>query len=163
MAQTVKNSPALQETGVWSLGWEDPLEKGMATHSSILAWRIPWTEDPSGLQSMGSQRVGHNWVPNTHTRTHTHTHTHHHWIVLGLPLVGHLWNRTHQLLLINTVKNLTDDKESISVNPKSWIGHLTNFISKYCKLIKSVENNIKIFMHPHTHFINSYHFTPYLF
>ena len=57
MAQTVKNLPAMQDTQVQSLGWEDPLEKGMATHSSILAWRIPWTEEPGGLQSMGSQRV----------------------------------------------------------------------------------------------------------
>ena len=60
MAQTVKNVPAVQETRVQSLGREDPLEKGMATHSNILAWRIPWTEEPSGLQSMGSQRVGHD-------------------------------------------------------------------------------------------------------
>ena len=57
MAQTGKNLPAMQETQVQSLGQEDPLEKGMATHSSILAWRIPWTEDPGGLQSMGLQRV----------------------------------------------------------------------------------------------------------
>ena len=55
MAQMLKNLPAMQETGVQSLGWEDTLEKGMATHSSILAWRIPWTEEPSRLQSMGSQ------------------------------------------------------------------------------------------------------------
>ena len=60
MAQTVKNLPAMQETQVLSLGWEDPLEKGMATHSSSLAWRIPWTEEPGGLQFMGSQRVGHD-------------------------------------------------------------------------------------------------------
>ena len=53
MAQTVKNPPAMRETWVRSLGWEDPLEEGMATHSSILAWRIPWTEEPGGLQSMG--------------------------------------------------------------------------------------------------------------
>ena len=55
MAQPVKNLPAKQETWVWSLGWEDPLEKGKATHSSILAWRIPWTEEIGGLQSMGLQ------------------------------------------------------------------------------------------------------------
>ena len=61
----VKNLPAIQETWVPSLGWEDPLEKGMATHSSILAWRIPWTEEPGGLQSMGSQRVRHDWVTST--------------------------------------------------------------------------------------------------
>ena len=53
MAQTVKNLPAMQETQAQSLGQEDPLEKGMATHSSMLAWRIPWTEEPAGLQSMG--------------------------------------------------------------------------------------------------------------
>ena len=56
----VKNVPAMQETGVRSLGWEDPLEKGMATHSNILAWKIPWMEEPGGLQSMGSQRVRHD-------------------------------------------------------------------------------------------------------
>ena len=60
MAQLVKNLPAMQETQVRSLGWEDPLEKGTATHSSILAWRIPWTEEPGGLQSIGSQGVGHD-------------------------------------------------------------------------------------------------------
>ena len=60
VAQMVKNLPAVQKTQVQSLGQEDPLEKGMATHSSILAWRIPWTEEPSGLQSKGLQRVGHN-------------------------------------------------------------------------------------------------------
>ena len=58
MDQTVKNRPAMKETWVRSLGWDDPLEKGMATHSSILAWRIPWTEKPGGLLSMGSQRGG---------------------------------------------------------------------------------------------------------
>ena len=67
MAQTVKNLPVMQETRVRSLGWEDPLEEGMATHSSILARRIPWTEEPGGLQSMGLQRVGHNRVTNTLT------------------------------------------------------------------------------------------------
>ena len=60
VAQSVKNLPAVQETQVRSLGWEDPLEKEMATHSSILAWKISWTQEPGGLQSMGSQRVGHD-------------------------------------------------------------------------------------------------------
>ena len=60
VAQAVRNLPAVQETRVPSLGWEDPLEKGMVTHSSILAWRIPWTEGPDRLQSMGLQRVGHH-------------------------------------------------------------------------------------------------------
>ena len=60
MAQTVENLPAMQETPVQFLGQEDPLEKGMATHSSILAWRIPWTEDQGGLQSMGLEKVGYD-------------------------------------------------------------------------------------------------------
>ena len=60
VAQTVMNPPAMQESWVQSLGWEDPLEEGMATHSSILVWRIPWTEEPGGIQSMGSQRIRHN-------------------------------------------------------------------------------------------------------
>ena len=60
VARVVKNLLAMQETWVPSLGQEDPLEKGMPTHSSVLTWRIPWTEEPGGLQSMGSQRVGHD-------------------------------------------------------------------------------------------------------
>ena len=60
IAQLVKNPPAMQETLVRFLGWKDPLEEGMATHSSVLAWRIPWTEESGRLQSMGSQRVGHD-------------------------------------------------------------------------------------------------------
>ena len=59
MAQNVKNLPAMQETWVQSLGWEDPLEKEMATNSSVFTWRITWTEEPSGIQFMELQRVGH--------------------------------------------------------------------------------------------------------
>ena len=66
MAQRVKRLPAMQETWVWSLSHEDPLEKEMATHSSTLAWKIPWTEKPGGLQSMDSQRVRHNWATSLH-------------------------------------------------------------------------------------------------
>ena len=60
MAHLLKNPPAMQEILFQLLGWEDPLEKEMATHSSVLAWEIPWTEEPGGLYSMGSQRVGHD-------------------------------------------------------------------------------------------------------
>ena len=66
MTQTVKRLPTVRETWVQSLGREDPLEKEMATHSSILAWKIPWMEDPVRLQSMGSQRVGHDWATSLH-------------------------------------------------------------------------------------------------
>ena len=65
VAQMVMNPPAMWETSVWSLGWEDPLEEGMVTHSSILAWRMPMTEEPGRLQSMGSQRVGQDWATFT--------------------------------------------------------------------------------------------------
>ena len=63
VAQMLKNLPTMQETQIWSLGWEDPLVKGMAAHSSILAWKIPWMRSLASY--MGSQRVGHNWVTNT--------------------------------------------------------------------------------------------------
>ena len=62
VAQRLKRLPGMQETWVWSLGWEEPLEKEMATHSSTLTWRIPWREEPGRLQSMGSQRVRHDWA-----------------------------------------------------------------------------------------------------
>ena len=67
VAQTLKNLPAMRETCVLSLDWEDPLEKKMAKHSSILAWRIPWKEEPDGLQSVGLHRVRHNWTTYTFT------------------------------------------------------------------------------------------------
>ena len=65
VAQMIKNLPAIQETWVLSLGWQDPMEKGMGTHSCIFAWRIPWTEELGGLQSIGLQRIRHDWA-------HTH-------------------------------------------------------------------------------------------
>ena len=69
VAQMVKNPPAMRETWVWSLCWEDPLEEGIVIHCDILAWRIPCTEEPGGLQSMRSQRVGHDWVTK-HSASH---------------------------------------------------------------------------------------------
>ena len=69
VAQLVKNLPAMQETRVRSWGLEDPLEKEIASHSSILAWKISWTEEPGGLQSMGSQKVGHDWATNIYSLT----------------------------------------------------------------------------------------------
>ena len=69
----------MQEMQVLFLGQEDPLEKEMETHSCIIAWEIPWTEEPCGLQSMGLQRVGHTEHADTHTHTHTHEHTYQHY------------------------------------------------------------------------------------
>ena len=68
-----------QETWVWSLGWEDPMQEEMATHSSVLVWKTAWIDEPGGLQSVGSRRVRQNWErtrARAHTHTHTHTHTH---------------------------------------------------------------------------------------
>ena len=67
MAQMIMNLPAMQETWVWFLSQENPLGKEMATHSSMLTWRILWTKEPGGLQSLETQRVGHDWVTNTFT------------------------------------------------------------------------------------------------
>ena len=103
--QMVKNLPAVCETRVQSLGREDPLEKEMATYSNILAWRIPWTKEPGGLQSMRLQRVGHVWATNIFTRNYGPTcHrldrkkkkkrriqlSGYSWFVIGSPLSGHL-------------------------------------------------------------------------
>ena len=74
VAQTIKCLPAMRETWVWFLGWEDPLEGEMAIHSSTLAWKIPWMEECGRLQSMGSQRVGHNWVTSLHPHWNFYPH-----------------------------------------------------------------------------------------
>ena len=87
VAQGVKNPSVMQEAQVQSLDQEDPLEKEMATHSSILAWRIPWTEEPGRLQSMGLQRVGLDWVTNTFTYF---THTSHSVYISYVPAVPYL-------------------------------------------------------------------------
>ena len=76
VAQTVKSLPTVPETQVWSLSREDPLEKEMANYSSILAWKTPWIEEPSRLQSMGSQRVGHDWATSLSLFTHIYVYGH---------------------------------------------------------------------------------------
>ena len=89
VAQAVKHLPTMRETRVRSLGQEVPLEKEMATHSSILAWKIPWMEEPGRLQSMGLQRVGHNWATSLHFTLYIYTYTHTHYILLSFhPLMG---------------------------------------------------------------------------
>ena len=80
VAQIVKNLPAMQEMRVQSLGQEDPLEKGIVTHSSILSWRSPWMEEPSRLQSMGLQRAGHDWAVSLSL---SFSHEIRRWLLLG--------------------------------------------------------------------------------
>ena len=90
VAQMVKRLPPMRETRVWFLGQEDPLEKEMAIHSSTLAWKIPWTEEPNRLQSTGSQRVGHDWATFFHFPSFDHSDI--------SPLSFH--NSTHPALLL---------------------------------------------------------------
>ena len=88
VAQRLKRLPAMQETWVRSLGQEDPLEKEMAPHSSILAWRIPWTEEPGRLQSTGSQRLGHDWATSLHFALCNSTSLLRFWILFACV---HVW------------------------------------------------------------------------
>ena len=98
VARSLRIPPAMQEVWVWSLDQENPLEKGMVTRSSILARGIPWTEKPGGLQSMGSQRVRHDWATNTHTYTYTHLHTY---------TYTYIHTHTHKSLCCAEVVNTT--------------------------------------------------------
>ena len=104
VAQMVKHLVAMWKTRVWSLGQEDPLEKEMGTHSSTLAWRIPWMEEPGTLQSMGSQRVRYNWV-TSFSLSHTHTHT----VDVVVQSASHVqffvtpWTAAHQASLSLTI------------------------------------------------------------
>ena len=126
MAQQVKGMPALQETWetrVWSLSWEDPLEEEMATHSSILAWKIPWTEEPGGLQSKVSQRVKHDWVTkHTHTQIYVivclyiHKYIFVSWINQGremiefMCVVSKLWQ-----MLLSIIYKITDENDLLLI------------------------------------------------
>ena len=119
VVQMVKNLPAMQETWVQSLSQEDPLEKDMATLSIILAWRIQWTEKPGRLQTMGSQRVRHDWATNTHFSSVWRPGVH---LLRGpVSLATHVDTILHHLILI------TMDKSSLSL--MFWVPLF--FFSKY--------------------------------
>ena len=123
---TSGKEPACQcrrhETQVQSLGREDPLENGMATHSSILAWRIPWTEEPGGLQSMGSHRVRHNWSNLAHMHTHKRTHAHR-LVLLGRELgQTSQRERSWQDLGWNLLLGLSILWEKNLILQKRWLG-----------------------------------------
>ena len=121
-----RNPPSMQkmqEMRVWSLGWEDPLEEEMATHSSTLAWKIPWTEEPGGLQSAGSQRVRHHWGK---WRMHAHIHMHDTWMCLCvyLYMYSHVCSVTDVLShfshvwLLAVFKLEGNERESCRVNKR---------------------------------------------
>ena len=97
MPQMIKNLPAMRETWVWSLGWEDPIQKRTATHSSILVWRIPWTAKVGRLRSMGLQRVGHNWVTFTdHWYVYVYMYAYIFWLNWGF-----IWDKAFLCFLPN--------------------------------------------------------------
>ena len=126
----------MQQTQIWSLDWEDPLEKEMTTHSSILAWRIPWTEEPGRLQSMGSQSQ-HDWATNTHTHTHTHILTIHSYLssvqfscsVMSDSLQLHSWIAAGQASL-----STTNSQSLLKLMSIELVMHFNHFIL-YCPLL----------------------------
>ena len=141
VAQSVRNLPEVQETRVWSLGQEDLLEKEMANHSSILAWKIPWTEKPGRLKSMGWQTIRHDWA--THTHTHTHTHNQHntfYWAPLVPQLVKNLlqcrrpgfnswvrkipWRRNRLPTPVPRASLVTQTVKNLSTLQKTWVQSL---------------------------------------
>ena len=108
VAQMVKNLPAVWETWVQSLGWEDPLEKRMTTHSNIFAWRIPWPEEPGGLQSTVSQRVGRDWATEQQQQSHP-------WVASVVPC----WRPTH---LPRSHSNITSSMKALLMSSiQNWL------------------------------------------
>ena len=105
VAHIVNNLPAMQETQVQSLGWEDPLEDGTTTHSRILVWRIPWTEECSGLQSIGLQRVGHDWSNLAQMHAWQPYSSHHTQWWRAESILPKIWNKTRMSTLTNFVKH----------------------------------------------------------
>ena len=112
-SQMVRNLPAMQKIWVQSLGQKDPPRKGMATHSSILAWRIPWTEETGGLQSLGPHRIRHNWV------THTHTHTQRNYKLLPL-ILNHIWKNS-AITSLGTIHLLKSGVQTSGSNLSPWV------------------------------------------
>ena len=117
MAQTVKRLPAMWETRVRFPGWEDPLEKAMAPHSSTLAWKIPWTEEPDRLQSMGSQRVRHDWATSISLFTFTL-----HIVKLFKKHLGQLFVKGC-LPILSSLLHLLFSAFGHQVNPMAGVGH----------------------------------------
>ena len=112
-----KESACIVETWVWSLGWEDPLEEGMATHSSILAWKILRIEEPGGLKSMVSQRAGHDWATNTSLQGLGGVN----WVKI---LSEILWQNRRD---VSSESGVKEEKEKIDKTDKSWGGDINEF------------------------------------
>ena len=152
----IKNLLAMEETQVWSLGQKDPLEKRMATHSSILAWRIPWTEEPGWLQSMGSQRVGHNWATNTHIKGKKETF----WIHLKFTGIGSFLF-SHMVYFLNSqfytyfqLEHLISYHWKKKQNPHElYFGHLFSSNKQSTWHIVGIQNKCVSWENIYIHFI----------
>ena len=129
VTQMVRNPPAVQETWVHSLGREDPLEKGMATYSSILAQKIPWIADPGGLQSMVSQRLRHDWVTNTFTVSFNL-----HWKITLDVLKIRNWRRLGDELG-GCPSRYRDQWKSLQKNSQQWKMKEHHHLCQLCSLI----------------------------
>ena len=137
----VKNLFVMQETWVWSLGQEDSLEKGIGTYSSIPAWRISWSEDPGGLWSMGSQRVRHNWVTNTHTHPYPIVQ----WLITSLTLnllMSYSLHIKHSSFYTIRILNISQGLNQVPVPTWKlswWIWVVTGNLAKvwHCDTCKS--------------------------
>ena len=132
----VKNLSAMQETRAWSLAQEDPLEKGMGTHPSIFARRIPWIEDPGGLQFMRSQRVGHYWATNTHTRSVCRNTN-----MIKQNLIAQNLGHLKKFFSLWEFKNVHRRREKSIMNPSSHFSHyqhMANHLSPSCMSLTSL-------------------------
>ena len=121
-AQMIRNSPVMQETQVWCLGWEDPLEKEIATHSSSLTWRIPWTEGPGGLQSIGLQKVRHDWAI---------AHTYWTLFIFGFFLLQKVWgSNKNSDTELKGLKTRHNQKRRI----REWVGRTTHCLLRHTNI-----------------------------
>ena len=125
VAQRLKRLPAMRETWVRSLGWEDPLEKEMATHSSILAWRIPWTEEPGGLQFTGSKRVGYDWATSLFWSEKVFISLWLSWCWVVFFFYDFLWNTWHKIKHFKVTSSVALNIFII------WCSHLLWQVSKH--------------------------------
>ena len=145
VAWTGKNLPTVWETWVWSLKWEDPLEETMATHSSILAWRIPTDRGPGGLQSMGLQRHGHDWATNTFIFFHNTGTTEKNEGMAREPLFTHVKSLTFNEKASGVWKYLTSKKTRSTLLDKD---HCTKSIKEsFYHVFKSMACFIRIYLY----------------
>ena len=152
VAQMVKHLPTVRETWVRSLGQEDPLEKEMATHSSTLAWKIPWTEERSRLQSMGSQRVGHDWATSLHIYIYICLLSHVHLFLnpMDCSLSGSSVHRILQARILEWVA-IPFSRESSQPRDWTWVSYITGRFFTIWATRETTPPKKKIYKYIYTH------------